>query len=487
MAERRSKLDTAIERVDAFVNLATGLGTCEDMGQHTRMFAQNFRRQRELENAYKDLGIARRIVDRPATDATREGWELIGTDESVDFKQIKSDMEDLRTDQSLTDALRWSRLAGGALLIPLVNDGQTMDMPIKMESIKSFDGYRVIDRWRAQVAPESFSVGAGVDYSNPDYYQLSSDERDAQGNLLVGRIHRSRVIRFDGISLPYNMMARNGYWGMSVLDPTWDSLRRLYTVRGYMEDGAHSLTGFVLKIHGLTKMLKGSGNDPTGALGEKIRASIARLRNQWNNMHWLALDKDDGIEQSTRNVKGFAELEDIFMNGVIADGDIPRELLAHELKGALTTGESAGAIRLYYDEISAGQKNKLTPALNRILEFYFAARGIKVSEWEIVWKSLWQMTEGEKATVRKTNAEADSIYFSMGALEADEIRQARLVEGQSAGIEMSEAMIEMAEEREAAEAAVMQERAEVAAPDPVLLDDEPGDDDDAIMSEGDGD
>jgi len=445
------KFKEALSRADAFVNLVTGMGGCEDFGQATVAATTDFKTKSEVEATYKDNALAGRIVDRLANDATREGFEISDTDESVDLSEIASDFEDLGVMVALNRVLKESRIYGGALLIPLVDDGQDPDKPLNLDNIKSFKGFRIVERYRATIDPLSLSTGAGIDFMNPEWYSLSTDERTPDGKILSGRIHRSRVMRFDGVVLPPDLLKRNGYWGMSVLESGWDNLRRLSTVRQYMENGVHNLTSMVLKIAGLTKMLKGAGADSKGtSLKEKIRQGIQQLRNNWNNMHFLALDKEDDISQSNQSATGLSDLEVVFVNAVVMDYDYPRELLTHEVKGVLNTGESAGAIRLYYDDISALQCNQLTPVVNRILMMYFAAKQKKIDKWSVQWNPLWQISETEKAANRKIDAEVDNIYFTMGVMESEEIRQGRLVEGQTGALVQSPEMValEAAEEKE---------------------------------------
>lgn len=450
MNEKLSIVEKAVAKADAFVNWATGMGGCEDFSNATVVVRKRFLQRGELQQTYKDNALAGRIINRPAEDAIREGFTITGTDESVDFAVVSSDMEDLGFHVALLNSLKWSRLHGGALLIPLVNDGQPMDTPLSVEQIKKFNGFRVVDRWRANVAPEALTEGSGVDFTDPEFYWLSTDQRLPDGTVLQGKIHRSRVIRFDGYALPTDLFQDNGYWGMSILEPGWEDLKRLSTVRQYMEDGAHSITGMVLKIDGLRTTLKGAGKDSQGvSTVEKMRQGIQKLRNNWNNLHWLALDGKDSIEQSNKSATGLKELEQIFIDALVMDYDIPRELLVHELKGALTTGESAGSIRLYYDAIAAMQRADLTPVVNRVLELYFAAKKQTVEQWTVAWNPLWQQTETEKAAIRKSDADTDKLYWDMGALESEEIRQARFIEGQTGMIEISDEMLAMQAEIEA--------------------------------------
>ncbi len=429
---KEEKQDQDLAKIDAFLNMATGLGGCEDRGNANVVYNTRFRTREELQYQYKEGGLYKRIVDRPAMDAIREGFEIKGADKEFDSAEMNSDLEDLGLDSSLLEVAKWSRLFGGALLIPLVTDGKPMDEPLDMGTISDFKGFVVVDRWRATWHPQ-----------NPDFYQLSSTQKDAEGNTFSGPIHISRVIRFDGEALPFDLFQQNQYWGASVLESGWKDLRRVETVRGYMEDGTHNVTGMVFKIKGFTKKLLGAQNAKDSASAVQIiRQGIAALRNNWNNLHLLTLDSEDSIEQGGAKMTELHQLDSGFISAVVMDYDIPREILLHELKGALTSGESAGSIRLYYDGIASYQATTLTPAISRIASIYFAwknnGKGAEPQKFVVEWAPLWQLTDEEKASIRKTNAETDEIYHRIAALESDEVRDARLVDGEMGQIEIVE-------------------------------------------------
>ena len=48
-------------------------------------------------------------------------------------------------------------------------------------------------------------------------------------------------------------------------------------------------------------------------------------------------------------------------------------------------------------------------------------------KWGVRFNPLWQLTDGERAEARLTQARADSMYIKMGAVSCDEIRRSRFV------------------------------------------------------------
>jgi phage-related protein (TIGR01555 family) len=101
--------------------------------------------------------------------------------------------------------------------------------------------------------------------------------------------------------------------------------------------------------------------------------------------------------------------------------------------GLNATGESD--LTNYYDLVEATQRNRLMPAIRRLVNLICAWKGIKKVP-EITFNSLYQMSEEEKAKVDYTEAQTKQIYVNMGALDADEVRHDTL--GLTGVVEMPE-------------------------------------------------
>jgi SPP1 gp7 family putative phage head morphogenesis protein/excisionase family DNA binding protein len=149
------------------------------------------------------------------------------------------------------------------------------------------------------------------------------------------------------------------------------------------------------------------------------------IRFTMDNLHILALDTEDTIGESKRDVSGLEKLIEKFVDGLVRATDMPRTVLLGEQPGGLGAN-AASEIRSWYDHVHAKQRMVLTPVINRILEVMLnirANRGEAVpTEWQVEWKQLWQPTAQEVSQTRLSTAQADQIYFSIGAMSIDEIR-----------------------------------------------------------------
>ena len=60
----------------------------------------------------------------------------------------------------------------------------------------------------------------GPDLGKPEFYDVMTT---ATG-IPARRIHHSRLIRFDGVTLPFQQKMTENEWGMSVVERIWDRL-----------------------------------------------------------------------------------------------------------------------------------------------------------------------------------------------------------------------------------------------------------------------
>src|ERR1700730_13129571 len=79
------------------------------------------------------------------------------------------------------------------------------------------------------------------------------------------------------------------------------------------------------------------------------------------------------------------------------------------------TGESD--TRFFYDQVRAEQE-ALIPKLERLIKILAGDESAKAS---IEFPALWQMTDREKAELRRMEAETDRIYLQEGVLLPEEV------------------------------------------------------------------
>jgi phage-related protein (TIGR01555 family) len=399
---------------DSFINLLTELGLNADKSRFS-----GFKERTELDwdtlaAMYEQDAISARIIDRLPDDATREEITIKGTDEDFDFASVQSELEDLKARTHIGDAWRWARLYQGALLIMNINDGGKMSDPLNIEAATKLSSLHVVEAQYIQ--PTNFNPGLGSSaFSNPENYLITVPFSTTEART----IHRSRVIRFDGVKVSPSRMINSGGWGPSVLDRIRTDVMRLGTVMGYAEAIMHDISIQAVQLEGLREMLCGDVKSQADA-----KRVIEALRFAMDNLHLVAIDAKDKYIEITRTVAGLNELIEKFVDALVRATDMPRTVLLGEQPGGLNaSGDSE--IRAWYDFVAAQQPRVLTPAISRLLEVIFAIRSKKEKvpdEWTIEYEPLWQPSAEQTATTEKTQMETVTLGLDAGLVSVDEGR-----------------------------------------------------------------
>ena len=413
----------AVIRADSYANALTGLAGGADKSSYGFFKTRPTLGPETLSDLYEQDAIAARVVDRLVDDATREGFFLTGEDESVDFASIQSELEDLDALNAVADAWRWARLYGGALLIMVVNDGQKMDTPLNLATANKLSSLQVVES--QFVTPVGFNPGLGARaFRRPEFYQITVP---FGSNDKVRQVHRSRVIRFDGVRVaPTRMIEKNG-WGPSILDRIFTELEQLGTVMGYCRSVMHDISLQVYKLSGLREQLCGSPSDQ-----QNIRQVMETIRMSVDNLHVLALDAEDDFVEVNRSVAGLKELVDKFIDALVRATDMPRTVLLGETPSGLNASGDA-EIRSWFDFVASQQRFHLTPVINELLDVVFAVRKNKgetvPEEWTINFNPLWQPSAQESAATALSRAQADQILILNDVVSPDEVRERMISEG----------------------------------------------------------
>jgi phage-related protein (TIGR01555 family) len=401
---------------DSYANALTGLASSVDKSSYSFFGARASLQPETLADLYEQDAIAARIVDRLVDDGTREGFFLTGEDEAFDFSSLESEMEDLDAVNAIGDAWRWSRLYGGALLIMVVNDGLRMDQPLNLNRATKLASLQVVES--QYVVPAGWNPGLGARaFRRPEYYSITVPFGSAEK---VRKVHRSRVVRFDGVRVAPNRMIEKNGWGPSVLDRVYTEISQLGEVMGYARSIMHDMSLQVYKLDGLREQLCGSAQTQ-----QEMRQVMETIRMSVDNLHCLALDTSDDYMEVSRNVGGLRELIEKFIDGLVRATDMPRTVLLGESPSGLNaSGDSE--IRSWFDFVASQQRSVLTPALNRLLEVIFAIRsnrGEEVpDEWSIEFRPLWQPTAQERAETILKTAQSAQILIANDITSPDEVR-----------------------------------------------------------------
>ena len=191
MSKKKSIKEKPRFRVnDGLRNIYTNIGTQNDSRMHNRWGYSHFFLYEELDCAYRESSVARKIVDIVANDATRN-WR---TFKNKDNEQLHRAEYDLMLPQHFNELLRLSRLSGGSLMLMMI-DGQDLSKPLDIKKIKKGDFKRLLNFDRYEVYPSDTNVTdvLSPNYLLPEFYMISGGEFP---------IHYSHFVRVNGEWLP---------------------------------------------------------------------------------------------------------------------------------------------------------------------------------------------------------------------------------------------------------------------------------------------
>ena len=407
-------------RIDGLVNVLTGMGSRRDKSQYTTSTPIVFLTQEELENLYSEW-IPKRIIDIVAEQSTRKGFKVLfggegaAAEEVVGIEQV---IEDLYILENLNLASKNARLFGGAVILLYIDDGRSADQPVDFRNIRAIESMDVLDRW--QIAPV-INEDALYDYSKATHYQIISGDLIRQPQLV--KIHKDRILRFDGEWIPYRIRQRNYGWGMSTLQTVYDSFRFYSTG---ISSAATLLTEFdifVHKIRGLSSML---------AAGKEKDVRDRLVLNDMSKSIYrgYAVDAEkEELDFISRNFGGIGEILEKLRVDIIGASQIPHTILFGESPGGLgSTGRSEE--RDFTKHLGDYQASHYKRPLQHLMRMIMMSKegptkGKVPDSWRISFNDLFQLNERESADVRARVAAVDGRMVQLGILHPQEVRQAR--------------------------------------------------------------
>jgi phage-related protein (TIGR01555 family) len=375
---------------DGLVNLVANLGTPRDKAASS-FYGLPLLTEADANNAYRGTWLARKVIDIPAMDSCRKwrGWSA----DQAEISAIEAEEKRLGLQQKMLEALTRARLAGGAALY--IGTGQSDPLkPLNPESvgkggIKHINvlSKRVLQAGELDRDPES------PGYGRPAYYNLSSG---TAGQL---RIHPSRLVILQGATKPDPELDTGDGWGDSVLLAISKAIKDADSTAGNIASLVFEAKVDVIKIPNFMSML----SDPAYEAQMLSRMQLAMMAKGINGA--LLLDAEEHYEQKQLQFGGLTDVLMAFLQLSSGASDIPMtRLLGQSPAGLNSTGE--GDLRNYYDRISSGQELVLTPALQGLDECLIrSALGSRPPEVFYNWRSLWQTTDTERATIGKTTAD----------------------------------------------------------------------------------
>lgn len=382
---RRQHSTTAVV-TDGWQNIFTSLGTKRDSRTATVFAAPIRLNQVDCEAIYRADGIGARIVDIPANDMTRR-WVTLEGDGG---QEVLARMEELRAKTHVSHALRWAGLYGGAIIVLGIDDGQMLDAPLNEAAIRRIQFMRIYDRHQVQALTSDLYVDPESDkFGEPERYTITP-LRGAQY-----RVHASRVLVFDGETVPERIRQTNDGWGDSRLQRPYYALRDLAAASGASIAIMQDFIQAVLKMKNLGDLLM-AGEDKAVLK----RLEILGLSKSIINTMLIDADEEDYTKHAS-SVAGIPDILDRAMLMLSAATGIPAtRLFGRAPAGMNATGESD--LAQWHEELAGEQDAALRPQLERLVRLLYleregATKGKEPEVWTLGFKPLAEPTEAQQA------------------------------------------------------------------------------------------
>ena len=419
-------------REDGYTNMLNKYGTSQDNSEAYDYKPEEFANDMELTRLYEGNGLFTKIIDRPAEESIKHGFDIDYGDEAI-TEYVEDKMDDLELEDRFATAEKWARLYGGSIIVMLVDDGRGLEEPLDWDNVRSIEELRVFERSIVQPDYTSlYSNNAGKvmekhrkrPFDQPEYYAVFS---------LYGyfTVHYTRCLVFRNGRLPeHTTNALYRYWGIPEYVKIKRALRETITAHS---DGVKLLERSVqaiYKMKGLANLLATEDGEDQAIRRMQV---IDMARGILNS---LAIDSEgEDYDFKTLPMAGVKDILDSTCNMLSAVTDIPQTILfGRSPAGENSTGDSD--FENYYNMVEKIQKMNMKSNGRTVIDLILkegkeSGQIEKIPNYKTKFAPLWSMSETEQVTVEQTKANTEQIkaqtaqvYVDMQAIDPSEVRQA---------------------------------------------------------------
>lgn len=421
-----------LHRFDGYVNMVNRYGTKKDDTEAYRYQPEPVVDDMLLEMFYENNGLFAKIIDTPAEEAVKHGFELDDVEDKDLIEFYQSALDELDWEEVAMTGIKWARLFGGSLAIMLINDGHGLEEPLDWKRIRSIDDILVFDR--SCINPDYASI---YDHEPNDPFQtrgsrLGTPEWYEINNPITGGhfwVHDSRVLAFRNGMLPLNTSYENyRLWGI----PEYVRINRAIRNAEVAHESAPKMLSKsvqpVYRMKDLAALLATEEGE------DKVLRRLEAIDTARGLLNSITIDAEgEDYSFQTFGFTGVQEVIDASCNWLSAITSIPQTILfGRSPAGMNATGESD--FENYYNYVERIQKRMLRSNLRYLLSVIFAA-GLhtgeveKVPEFKVSFNPLWSMSETEEVQLESsklqnelTRANIANTYVGMEVLDPKEVR-----------------------------------------------------------------
>lgn len=416
------------KRADGYKNLMNKYGTKDDVSEQYRFESGTPVTDIELSLNYEENGLFSKIIDIPADDAVSSGFDYNVNDKDLETF-INDSLDTLDFEEKASEAIRWSRLYGGALMVMIIDDGGELTDPVDWDNIHGIDELLVFER--PLVTPDYNSIynikpndRKWSKFGMPEFYDVSP----VYGQAF--RVHESRCLLFKNGKLPQSSTKTEyRFFGIPEYIRIHEDVQKTVTSHGNGVKLLDRAVQAIYKMKDLAALLETDAGEDTVLRRLRIIDMAKGIINS------IAIDADgEDYDYKTVTFSGVKDIIDSTCNMLSAVTNIPQtKLFGRSPAGENSTGESD--MENYYTFVEKIQNLNLKKNLGILIDIILAVGKYKgefeeIPDYSLEFKPLWSLSEAEQANVNQTKAQTEltkaqtaQAYVDMQALDSSEVRK----------------------------------------------------------------
>lgn len=403
---------TSVKRVlDAYSNPPANLGFgANNLSQTAGYIMERFTWDYYTLNIlFRNNWIAKAIIEKPANEMLKNGFEIHSELDPDKVTKIMNVYTRTKTNAKFLQCLKWARLYGGCILVPMIEGQDDLSKPLDFDTIMpdSYKGCFVVDRWSG-ISPSLEIVDEidDPDFGKPKYYTISTNNT----NTSV-KIHHSRIIKMIGRELPYWEEMAEDYWGASELEHVYTELRK-------RDDTSANISFLIFLANIRIFKMKNLGQAIT--LGDqeglnRVYQTMQSMNRLMCNTGTFAMDQDDDFATQQYTFTGINDVYESFMLDISGAAEIPVDKLFGRSPTGFNSGEET--LQNYYDTIQEKQETYVREPLERLLKIItMSTLGEIPDDFELVFSPVRRPSNMEKADLAQKQAQPVLDVYNAGII-----------------------------------------------------------------------
>lgn len=383
-------------------NHVEGAGTGRSIATYNTRNPVPYTTWAQIDEMYRSNWMARKLIDTPASDMTRNWREFYHEDSNVITERLYAEKV-LKVKDTVRLAVQWSGLYGGAAIVMHFKNDDDLAAPLNLTKIKKGDLRLLQVVFKDQIQPSTqIELDPYSDnYQKPKFYTITG----AKGNSIV---HASKVICFYGAELPLYSLLRQNSWGDSRLTSAWAVLEAAESIWLSIAQLISQSNIDVIKLKDYTTLLARGGENMANDL-------LCFQERMTSNYKKLILDTEDEYERKElTGLQGMAEVMIQYLQMIAGSQGMPLSKFLGTSVGGFSTGDNE--ITEWYDVISERQ-NRIFEQMNyldKVIEFSTFGKFMDI---RFEWNSLREMDDSEKYDIDLKRAQRDEINLRLGVVD----------------------------------------------------------------------